>query len=240
MMQQGSTSRAATGAHSSSRIVVEDDPCPLKPQPVCGTRGTIEFAGARIDTLDPAEIVGRGVVQVMEGRRVFEHLTVEENILTGAYVRRDARAVQQDLEGVYHYFPPLRERRRVRAGYISGGEQQMLAIGRALMARPRLMLLDEPSMALAPMIVSEIFNIIVRLTGGAGIQCHPSALEDVPVSDNLKRSGRVLFGEQDRGTASMLAANEDVNEFYLGLSAVGQRRGYRDIKHYRRRKRWLS
>ena len=205
------------------------------------TRGTIEFAGARIDTLDPAEIVRRGVVQVMEGRRVFEHLTVEENILAGAYVRGDARAVRQDLEAVYHYFPRLGERRRVRAGYISGGEQQMLAIGRALMARPRLMLLDEPSMGLAPMVVSEIFDIIVRLNREERVavllaeQNAARALEIVRYGYVLE-SGRVALD----GSAEALSANEDVKEFYLGLSGVGQRKGYRDIKHYRRRKRWLS
>ena len=205
------------------------------------TRGTIEFAGARIDTLDAAEIVRRGVVQVMEGRRTFEHLTVEENILTGAYVRRDVRAVQQDLEGVYHYFPRLRERRRVRAGYISGGEQQMLAIGRALMARPKLMLLDEPSMGLAPMVVSEIFDIIVRLNREervAVLLAEQNAVRALEIAryGYVLENGRVALD----GTAGTLGANEDVKEFYLGLSAVGQRRGYRDIKHYRRRKRWLS
>ena len=205
------------------------------------TRGTIEFAGARVDTLDPAEIVRRGVVQVMEGRRAFEHLTVEENILTGAYVRGDARGVRRDLEAVYHYFPRLRERRAVRAGYISGGEQQMLAIGRALMARPKLMLLDEPSMGLAPLVVSEIFDIIIRLNREERVavllaEQNAARALDIVQYGYVLESGRVALD----GAAEALSANEDVKEFYLGLSGVGQRKGYRDIKHYRRRKRWLS
>ncbi len=182
------------------------------------TRGTIEFAGARIDTLDAAEIVRRGVVQVMEGRRTFEHLTVEENILTGAYVRRDARAVQQDLEGVYHYFPRLRERRRVRAGYISGGEQQMLAIGRALMARPKLMLLDEPSMGLAPMIVSEIFDIIARLNREervAVLLAEQNAVRALEIAryGYVLENGRVALS----GAAADVKEDPGVRRAYLGL-----------------------
>jgi branched-chain amino acid transport system ATP-binding protein len=205
------------------------------------TRGTIEFAGGRLDTCDPADIVRRGVVQVMEGRRPFEHLTVEENLLTGAYVRRDAAGVRADLETVYRYFPRLAERRRVRAGYTSGGEQQMLAIGRALMARPRLMLLDEPSMGLAPMLVAEIFNIILRLNREERVaillaeQNVARALEIVEYGYVLE-NGRIALD----GTAAALRDNEDIKEFYLGLSGEGHRRSYRDVKHYRRRKRWLS
>jgi len=205
------------------------------------TRGTVEFAGRRLDTCDPAEVVRRGVVQVMEGRRPFEHLTVEENLLTGAYVRRDAAAVRRDLDAVYNYVPRLAERRRVRAGYTSGGEQQMLAIGRALMARPRLMLLDEPSMGLAPLLVGEIFDIMVRLNREERVaillaeQNAARALEIVEYGYVLE-NGRVALD----GSAAALRANEDVKEFYLGLSGEGQRRSYRDVKHYRRRKRWLS
>jgi branched-chain amino acid transport system ATP-binding protein len=205
------------------------------------TRGTIEFAGSRLDTCDPADIVRRGVVQVMEGRRPFEHLSVEENLLTGAYVRRDRAEIRRDLDAVYQYFPRLAERRRVRAGYTSGGEQQMLAIGRALMARPRLMLLDEPSMGLAPLLVGEIFDIIARLNRDQRVaillaeQNVARALEIVQYGYVLE-NGRVALD----GTASALRANEDIKEFYLGLSGEGRRRSYREVKHYRRRKRWLS
>ncbi len=205
------------------------------------TRGTVEFAGARIDTCDPAEIVRRGVVQVMEGRRVFEHLTVEENLRAGAYARRDARAVRQDLETVFHYFPRLWERRTVKAGYVSGGEQQMLAIGRALMARPRLMLLDEPSMGLAPRLVSEIFDIVVRLNREERVALLLAEQNAVMALDVVRygyvlENGRVVLD----GPADVLRANEDIKEFYLGLSGAGQRKSYREVKHYRRRKRWLS
>jgi branched-chain amino acid transport system ATP-binding protein len=205
------------------------------------TRGTIHFAGRRLDTCDPADIVRRGVVQVMEGRRPFEHLTVEENLLTGAYVRRDAAGVRADLETVYRYFPRLAERRRVRAGYTSGGEQQMLAIGRALMARPRLILLDEPSMGLAPLLVAEIFQIILRLNREERVaillaeQNAARALEIVDYGYVLE-NGRIALD----GTAASLRENEDIKEFYLGLSGEGERRSYREVKHYRRRKRWLS
>ncbi len=205
------------------------------------TKGAIEFGGARIDRIDAAALVRRGIVQVMEGRRIFEHLTVEENLLTGAYTRHNSLSVKQDLERVYHYFPRLLERRNIKGGYISGGEQQMLAIGRGLMARPRLMLLDEPSMGLAPMLVREIFDIVVRLNREEGVamllaeQNAAMALQVVQYG-YVMESGRIVLD----GEAKMLKENEDVKEFYLGLSGVGQRRSYRDVKHYRRRKRWLS
>ncbi|HXH13994.1 MAG TPA: ABC transporter ATP-binding protein [Alphaproteobacteria bacterium] len=205
------------------------------------TKGSIEFLGRRIDRADAAALVRQGIVQVMEGRRVFEHLTVEENLLTGAYTRRQGHAIRQDLERVYHYFPKLRERRAIQGGYISGGEQQMLAIGRALMARPRLMLLDEPSMGLAPMLVREIFDIVVRMNRDEKVaillaeQNAAMALKAVQYG-YVMENGRIVLD----GDAKMLRDNEDVKEFYLGLTGVGQRRSYRDVKHYRRRKRWLS
>jgi branched-chain amino acid transport system ATP-binding protein len=205
------------------------------------TKGSVAFMAEVIHRRDPAEVVRRGIVQVMEGRRVFEHLTVEENLLTGAYTRRNGRSVRDDLDLVYGYFPRLRERRGVMAGYISGGEQQMLAIGRALMAQPRLMLLDEPSMGLAPMLVAEIFEIVTRLNRDekvAVLLAEQNAAMALQVAQYayVMENGRVVLD----GDRSTISENEDVKEFYLGLSGVGQRRSYRDVKHYRRRKRWLS
>ncbi|OLB53955.1 MAG: ABC transporter ATP-binding protein [Candidatus Rokubacteria bacterium 13_2_20CM_2_70_11] len=205
------------------------------------TKGTIEFQGQPIHRKDPAEVVKRGIVQVMEGRHVFEHLTVEENLLTGAYTRKNGHSTTQDLELVYGYFPRLAERRQVRAGYVSGGEQQMVAIGRALMARPRLMLLDEPSMGLAPMLVHEIFEIVSRMNREEGVavllaeQNATMALRFAQYG-YVMESGRMVLD----GDARTISENEDIKEFYLGLSGVGQRKSYRDVKHYRRRKRWLS
>src|SRR5262245_31859081 len=205
------------------------------------TKGTIEFRGELIHRRDPADVVTRGIVQVMEGRHVFEHLTVEENLLTGAYTRRGGAPIKRDLELVYEYFPRLRDRRTGYAGYISGGEQQMLAIGRALMAHPRLMLLDEPSMGLAPMLVAEIFDIVERLNREeklAVLLAEQNAAMALRVAGHayVMENGRVVL-DGDRRT---IAENEDIKEFYLGLSGVGQRKSYRDVKHYRRRKRWLS
>jgi len=205
------------------------------------TKGTIELDGEPIHRRDPADVVARGVVQVMEGRHVFEHLSVEENLLAGAYTRRDGASVKHDLDRVYDYFPRLRARRNGQAGYISGGEQQMLAIGRALMARPRLMLLDEPSMGLAPMLVAEIFDIVSRLNREEKLSvllAEQNAAMALRVAQHayVMENGRVVL-DGDRAT---IADNEDVKEFYLGLSGVGQRKSYRDVKHYRRRKRWLS
>jgi len=205
------------------------------------TKGSVEFAGEPIHRRDPDEVVRRGIVQVMEGRRVFEHLTVEENLLTGAYTRRNGASTRQDLEMVYGYFPRLRERRQVGAGYISGGEQQMLAIGRALMAHPRLILLDEPSMGLAPMLVAEIFEIVGRLNRDAGVAvllAEQNAAVALRVAEYayVMENGRIVL-DGDRDTIS---DNEDIREFYLGLSGVGRRKSYRDVKHYKRRKRWLS
>jgi branched-chain amino acid transport system ATP-binding protein len=205
------------------------------------TKGAIEFLGEPIHARDPSEVVRRGIVQVMEGRRVFEHLTVEENLLAGAYTQRGGARVRQDLDLVYEYFPRLRERRPVPAGYISGGEQQMLAIGRALMAHPRLMLLDEPSMGLAPLLVAEIFEIVGRLNREekvAVLLAEQNAAMALRVAQYayVMENGRIVLDGDRKG----IAENEDIKEFYLGLSGVGQRKSYRDVKHYRRRKRWLS
>jgi len=204
------------------------------------TKGTIEYSGRRVDRLTPNDLVKLGVVQVMEGRHVFEHLTVEENLLTGAYTRSDGRvSVQADLEKVYHYFPRLKERRQSQAGYTSGGEQQMTAIGRALMASPKMMLLDEPSMGLAPQLVEEIFEIVKRLNEQEGVSillAEQNTNVALRFADDgyILENGRVVM----EGEASKLLENEDVKEFYLGLSSGG-RRSFKDVKHYRRRKRWL-
>ncbi len=205
------------------------------------TKGSIEFEGQAIDRQGPSDIVRRGIVQVMEGRHVFEHLTVEENLLTGAYTRRNGDSLRRDLDLVYTYFPRLTQRRSVRAGYISGGEQQMLAIGRALMARPKLMLLDEPSMGLAPMLVQEIFEIVSRLNREERVAVL-LAEQNATIALRFAQHGYVM--ENGRivldGDAKTISDNEDIKEFYLGLSGVGQRKSYRDVKHYKRRKRWLS
>jgi len=203
--------------------------------------GAIEFCGARIDGEPASEIVRRGITHVMEGRRVFPNLTTEENLVAGAHTQADRRAVRAGLELVYGYFPRLAERRRVKAGYLSGGEQQMLAIGRALMVRPRLMLLDEPSLGLAPLLVEEIFDIVRRLNRDQGVtillveQNAVMALE-VASYGYVMENGRIVLD----GPVTSLRANEDIKEFYLGLTEVGTRRSYREVKHYRRRKRWLA
>ena len=204
------------------------------------TKGSIEYRGQRIDKLSPSDLVRRGVIQVMEGRRCFEHLTVEENLLTGAYSRTDGRAaVAADVDMIYTYFPRLKERRGAQAGYISGGEQQMTAIGRALMARPKMILLDEPSLGLAPQLVHEIFEIVDRLNKNEGVSF---LLAEQNTSMALRLAGYGYVLENGRvvldGAAETLRENEDVKEFYLGLGAGG-RKSYRGVKHYRRRKRWL-
>ncbi len=205
------------------------------------TKGGIEFQGRPIHRKPPDAVVREGIVQVMEGRHVFEHLTVEENLLTGAYTRRAGDETRRHLDLVYSYFPRLTHRRTVAAGYISGGEQQMLAIGRALMARPKLMLLDEPSMGLAPMLVMEIFEVVSRLNreeGVAVLLAEQNATIALKYADigYVMENGRIVLD----GDAKTISDNEDIKEFYLGLSGVGQRKNYRDVKHYRRRKRWLS
>ena len=205
------------------------------------TKGTIEFTGKRVDRLTPNELVRMGVCQVMEGRHCFQHLTVEENLLTGAFTRKGSRAeIRVALEKVYHYFPRLEQRRQSLAGYTSGGEQQMTAIGRALMARPTMILLDEPSMGLAPQIVEEIFEIVRDLNTKERVS-FLLAEQNTMVALRFANYGYIL--ENGRvvmdGEARDLASNEDVKEFYLGLSTAG-RRNFRDVKHYRRRKRWLA
>ena len=205
------------------------------------TKGSIEYRGRRVDRLNASALVRQGVIQVMEGRHPFGHLTCEENLLTGAYTRQDGRAaLQQDMDMVYTYFPRLAERRHAMAGYVSGGEQQMMVIGRALMARPKLILLDEPSMGLAPQLVAEIFDIVARLNREEGVSfllAEQNATVALRVADYgyVLENGRVVLD----GDAETLRTNEDVKEFYLGLSTAG-RRSYRDVKHYRRRKRWLA
>ena len=205
------------------------------------TKGAIEFRGERVDRLTPNDLVRRGVCQVMEGRHCFAHLTVEENLLTGAFTRKASRGdLSAALEKVYHYFPRLRERRASQSGYTSGGEQQMTAIGRALMAHPSMILLDEPSMGLAPQLVEEIFEIVGELNRNERVsfllaeQNTLVALRHANYGYILE-NGRVVMD----GAASDLASNEDVKEFYLGLSTSG-RRSFREVKHYRRRKRWLA
>jgi len=205
------------------------------------TKGVIELDGERVDRLSPSDLVKRGVVQVMEGRHCFAHLTVEDNLLTGAYTRSAGRAqVRADLERVYEFFPRLKQRRASLAGYTSGGEQQMTAIGRALMARPRMILLDEPSMGLAPQIVEEIFEIVKNLNESQKVSfllAEQNTMVALRFADfgYILENGRVVL----EGSASGLASNEDVKEFYLGISSGG-RRSFRETKHYRRRKRWLA
>lgn len=205
------------------------------------TKGTIHLDGQRIDALNPSELVRRGVVQVMEGRRCFGHLTVEENLLTGAYTQRRGRsALKSDLERVYGYFPRLREKRKALSGFTSGGEQQMTAVGRALMARPRIVLLDEPSMGLAPQMAEEILTIVRRLNEQEAVSfllAEQNAVAALRFAHHgyILENGRVVM----EGDAAELANNEDVREFYLGLGKGG-RKSFRDAKHYRRRKRWLA
>ena len=204
------------------------------------TKGTIELRGERIENRSPSDLVQRGVVQVMEGRHCFAHLTIEENLLTGAYTRRDKGEIAANLEKVYSYFPRLKTRRSSQAAYTSGGEQQMCAIGRALMANPRIVLLDEPSMGLAPQIVEEVFNIVKDLNEKEKVtfllaeQNTNVALRYADFGYILE-NGRVVM----EGDAAELASNEDVKEFYLGVSGAG-RKSFRDMKFYRRRKRWLA
>jgi branched-chain amino acid transport system ATP-binding protein len=205
------------------------------------TDGSIDFDGKRIDRYGPEDIAAMGISQVMEGRRVLEHLSVEENLLVGAYRRKDRAGVKRDMEVVFDYFPRLKDLRRRTSGYLSGGEQQMLVIGRALMARPKLMLLDEPSLGLAPLLVQEIYEIIQRINAEqkmAIFLVEQNARAALGIADYgyVMENGRIVLS----GPAEKLRDNEDVKEFYMGLSAVGSRKSYREVKHYRRRKRWLT
>jgi branched-chain amino acid transport system ATP-binding protein len=205
------------------------------------TKGSVEYRGEKVHQLSPSDLVKRGVIQVMEGRHCFAHLTVEENLLTGAYTRNTSRAdVNVDLEKVYNYFPRLKTRRHSQSGYTSGGEQQMTAVGRALMSRPNMILLDEPSMGLAPQIVEEIFEIVRDLNQKEKVSfllAEQNTMVALRYADfgYILENGRVVM----EGAAKGLAENEDVKEFYLGISTAG-RKSFRDVKHYRRRKRWLA
>jgi branched-chain amino acid transport system ATP-binding protein len=204
------------------------------------TDGSIEWNGDRIDKKKAEQIGKMGIIQALEGRRVFEHLNVEENLNVGAFARRDRQKVKSDLDMVYNYFPRLKQLRKNIAGYLSGGEQQMLVIGRAMMARPNLMMLDEPSLGLAPLMVEELYALIKRFN----TESKTSVLlveQNVRIALSIAQCGYVM--ENGRvvldGTADFLKNNEDVKEFYIGLSAMGTRKSYREVKHYRRRKRWL-
>ncbi len=205
------------------------------------TKGSIVFEGEEVQALSPNELVRRGCIQVMEGRHCFEHLTVEENLLTGAYTRRDGgAAIRRDLEMVYGYFPRLKERRTSLAGYTSGGEQQMTAIGRALMSRPSTILLDEPSMGLAPQLVEEIFEIVKRLNEDENVsfllaEQNTNVALKYATYGYILENGRIVMD----GDAASLRENEDVKEFYLGISE-GERKSFKNFKHYKRRKRWLA
>jgi branched-chain amino acid transport system ATP-binding protein len=205
------------------------------------TDGSIDFDGKRIDRYGPEDIAALGISQVMEGRRVLEHLTVEENLHVGAYLRNDRAGIKRDVEMVFDYFPKIRDLRHQTSGYLSGGEQQMLVIGRALMARPQLMLLDEPSLGLAPLLVQEIYAIIQRINAEQDmsillVEQNVRAALGIADYGHVMENGRIVLG----GPAETLADNEDVKEFYMGLSAIGSRKSYREVKHYRRRKRWLA
>ena len=205
------------------------------------TDGSIEFMGQRIDKLGAEKIAKKGIVQVIEGRRVFEHLTVEQNLKVGALLRGNGGSIKEGLEIVYDYFPRLREKRNETAGFVSGGEQQMTVVGRALMTNPKLILLDEPSMGLAPLLIHEIFNIITRLNREEHIsillveQNAKLALNVAPYA-YVMENGRIVMDD----TAEKLRENPDIKDFYLGLTDVGGRKSFRDVKHYKRRKRWLT
>lgn len=212
----------------------------LRPERGEITKGSVEFEDGRIDRLSSSEIVKLGIAQVLEGRKVFEHLNSEENLIAGGHTRSDSSGLKRDLQKVYEYFPSLKARRKVRAGYLSGGEQQMMAIGRALMARPKLMLLDEPSLGLAPILVEEIFKILARMNNQENttmllVEQNANLALKIAAYGYIMENGRIVLD----GQAQTLYENEDVREFYLGLTEIGKK-SYRDVKHYKRRKRWLA
>lgn len=205
------------------------------------TRGNVSWQDSRLDTLAPEDIVRQGVIQVIEGRPLFRHLSVEENLMTGAMVYEGARHAKTDLERVFHFFPRLRDMRKRVSGYLSGGEGQMLVIGRALMGHPKLIMLDEPSLGLAPMLVEEIFHIVSDIRAQAGVSVllvEQNARAALGIADHgyVMENGRIVLD----GPAAQLRENEDIKEFYLGLNQRGERKSYRDVKHYKRRKRWLG
>ena len=205
------------------------------------TDGGIEWDGERIEDMGPEEIVARGIVQVQEGRRIFEHLSVEENLRVGAYISRNGGDIKADLEWVYHYFPKLKVLSNNTSGYLSGGEQQMLVVGRAMMSHPKLMLLDEPSLGLSPILTAEIYEIVKRINQDEKaslliVEQNAKAALEVAEYGYIMENGRIVLD----GPADKLRDNEDVKEFYLGLSEVGKKKSYKEIKHYKRRKRWLG
>ena len=205
------------------------------------TDGTIEFDGKRIDKMDPEAIVEMGIIQVMEGRRLFEHLTTEENLRVGGYSRHNGGDIKKDLDMVYHYFPKLKDLRNQTSGYLSGGEQQMLVVGRGIMSHPKVMLLDEPSLGLAPLVVQEIYEIVHQFNAEEGtsillVEQNAIAALSIATYGYVMENGKVVLD----GAADKLKENEDVREFYLGLSQVGEKKSYREVKHYKRRKRWLG
>ena len=213
----------------------------LKPEEGEVTHGNIQFNELRIDNRDPEEIAKMGIIQVMEGRRIFEHLTTEENLKAGAHIRGDGTSLKRDMDMVYNYFPKLRDLRHATAGYLSGGEQQMLVMGRAMMADPTLMLLDEPSLGLAPLLVQEIYEIVQKInqeekTSILLVEQNVRAALSIASYGYVMENGKVVFD----GEAEKLRDNEDIQEFYMGLSSLGTKKSYREVKHYKRRKRWLG